>query len=53
MSLSGPNRMPSSPRMIFQLWVRSRKLVKNGAITRNNRRLLYRPPRNAIAYASG
>jgi hypothetical protein len=28
-----------SPRMIFQLTVRSRKLVKNGATTRKSRTL--------------
>ena len=39
-SFSGPNRIPSSPRMIFQLCVRSRKLVKNGAMTRNSRTFL-------------
>jgi hypothetical protein len=32
--------MPSSPRMIFQLWVRSRNEVKNGAMTRNSRTFL-------------
>jgi hypothetical protein len=35
-SLRGPRTIPSSPRMIFQLNVRRRKLVKNGAITRNS-----------------
>ena len=45
--------MPSSARMIFHEIVRSRKLVKNGAMTRNSSRFLYWPPRNAIAYASG
>ena len=31
---------PSLPRMIFQLIVRIRKLVKNGAMTRNSRTAL-------------
>ena len=52
-SLSGPNKSPLSARMVSQEIVRSRKLVKNGAMTRNSRRLLYRPPLNAIVYASG
>ena len=39
-SLSGPRTMPLSERMIFQLMVRSRKLVKNGAMTRNSSRFL-------------
>ena len=37
-----------SARRIFQEIVRSRKLVKNGATTRNRSRFLYRPPLNAI-----
>ena len=40
MSLSGPRIMPLSAKMIFQLMVRSRKLVKNGAMMRNSSRLL-------------
>ncbi len=51
--LSGPRTGPSSPSRIFQLIVRIRKLVKNGAMTRNSSRLLWRPPRNAIVYATG
>ena len=39
---------PSLPRMIFQLIVRIRKLVKNGAMTRKSRRFYQRPPLNAI-----
>ncbi len=53
MSLSGPSSRPLSLRMIFQEIVRSRKLVKNGATTRNSSRFFCRPPLNAIAYASG
>ena len=52
-SLIGPSRRPLSARMIFHEIVRSRKLVKNGAMTRNSRTFLYAPPRKAIAYASG
>jgi len=52
-ALSGPSTGPESPRMIFQLIVRSRKLVKKGATTRNSSRFLYRPPLNAMVYASG
>ena len=44
---------PLSPRMIFHEIVRSRKLVKNGATTRNSSRFFWRPPLNAMAYASG
>ena len=33
--------------------VRIRKLVKNGAMTRNSTRFLYRPPRIAMVYATG
>ena len=40
---------PSLPRMIFHEMVRIRKLVKNGAMTRNRSRFLYCPPRNAMA----
>ena len=40
MVLSGPRKIPSSEKMIFQDRVRSRKLVKNGAMTRNSRRFL-------------
>jgi hypothetical protein len=47
--LSGPSTSPESARMIFHEIVRSRKLVKNGAITRKSRTFLYWPPRNAIA----
>ena len=39
-SLSGPSTGPSSPRSTFQLIVRIRKLVKNGAMTRNSRKFL-------------
>ena len=40
---------PSLPRMIRQLIVRMRKLVKNGAMTRKRRRFFQRPPLKAIA----
>ena len=53
MCLRGPRIGPSSPSRIFQLIVRIRKLVKNGAMTRNRIRFLYLPPRNAIEYATG
>ncbi len=39
-ALSGAITGPESLRMIFQLIVRSRKLVKNGATTRNSSRFL-------------
>ena len=38
--LSGARIGPSSPSRIFQLIVRIRKLVKNGAMTRNRIRFL-------------
>jgi hypothetical protein len=47
-SFNTPRIGPLSLSRICQLIVRIRKLVKNGAITRNNRTFLYRPPRNAI-----
>jgi hypothetical protein len=37
---SGARSGPSSPRRIFQLIVRIRKLVKNGAMTRKRMRFL-------------
>jgi len=40
---------PSSARISFQDSVRSRKLVKNGAITRTSSRLRQRPDLKAIA----
>ena len=40
MCLSGPRSGPSSPSRIFQLIVRIRKLVKNGAMTRNRMQVL-------------
>ena len=43
---------PSSARISFHDSVRSRKLVKNGAITRISIRFFQRPDLNAIAYAS-
>ncbi len=39
---------PLLPRMICHEMVRIRKLVKNGAITRNRIRFLNRPPRKAM-----
>ena len=42
-----------SLRMSFHEIVRSRKLVKNGATTRNSSRFFWRPALNAMAYASG
>ncbi len=39
-SFSGPRTMPLSDRMIFHEIVRSRKLVKNGAMTMNRSRFL-------------
>jgi hypothetical protein len=58
---SGPNRFtacrvftiqPSSARISFHDSVRSRKLVKNGAMTRISIRFFQRPDLNAIAYAN-
>ena len=42
-----------SLRISFHEIVRSRKLVKNGATTRNSSRFFWRPALNAMAYASG
>ena len=39
---------PLSSSRTFQLIVRIRKLVKNGAITMNSRKFFQRPPRKAI-----
>ncbi len=47
-SLSGPSSSPLSARMIFHEIVRSRKLVKNGATTRNSSRFFCVPPLNAM-----
>ncbi len=47
-ALSGPRTSPESARMIFQDRVRSRKLVKNGAMTRKSMRFFQRPARKAI-----
>src|SRR3954453_15690278 len=44
---------PSSARIVSHESVRTRYVVKNGRITRSSSALRQRPPRNAIAYASG
>ena len=44
---------PLSDRIVFQASVRTRKLVKNGAITSTSIRFFQRPALSAIAYASG
>jgi hypothetical protein len=52
-SRSRPTTQPLSDRIVFQARVRTRKLVKNGAMTQTSMRFLKRVAFCAIAYASG
>ena len=53
MSLSVPNTIPLSDRIIRQFRVRMTKLTKNGRTTIRSSAFLNRPPRNAMVYAIG